>query len=122
MSVRRGDIYWVDLGTPRGSEQGGRRPALIVQNDKGNESSTTTIIAAITSKKKVSYPFHVEISAQESGLPQDSTVLLEQLLTINKDRLVGRIGSLSSAKMREIDRALQVSLGLLSLGDTHNRP
>ena len=122
MPVRRGDIYWVDFGTPRGSEQGGRRPALIIQNDKGNESSTTTIIAAITSKKKVSYPFHVEISTQESGLPQDSTVLLEQLLTINKDRLVGRIGSLSSAKMREIDRALQVSLGLLSLGDTHNRP
>ena len=115
MSVRRGDIYWVDLGTPRGSEQGGRRPALIIQNDTGNASSPTTIIAAITSKKKVSYPFHVDISALESGLPQDSTILLEQLLTINKDRLISLAGSLSSTKMREIDKALQISLGLLSL-------
>ncbi len=114
MSVRRGDIYWVDLGTPRGSEQGGRRPALIIQNDTGNVSSPTTIIAAITSKKKASYPFHVDISALESGLPQDSTILLEQLHTINKDQLISRAGSLSSTKMREIDKALQISLGLLS--------
>ena len=112
MPVRRGDIYWVDFGTPRGSEQGGRRPALIIQNDTGNMSSPTTIIAAITSKKKVSYPFHVDISALESGLPQDSTVLLEQLLTINKSRLISRVGGLSNAKMGEVDRALQASLGL----------
>lgn len=108
----RGEIYWVNFGAPRGSEQGGQRPALIVQNDAGNRSSTTTIIAAITSKKKASYPFHVDISALESGLPQDSTVLLEQLLTINKSRLIDRIGSLPSAKMLEIDQALKVSLGL----------
>lgn len=114
MPVRRGDIYWVDLGTPRGSEQGGRRPALIIQNDTGNVSSPTTIIAAITSKEKVSYPFHVDISTLESGLPQDSTVLLEQLLTINKSRLINRVGSLSSAKMGEVDRAIQASLGLSS--------
>lgn len=120
--VRRGDIYWVDFGVPRGSEQGGRRPALIVQNDIGNANSATTIIAAITSQHGVSYPFHVEISAQESGLPQDGTVLLEQLRTINKDRLTRRVGSLSSAKMKEVDKALQISLGLLSLGDTYNRP
>lgn len=112
MPVRRGEIYWVDFGTPRGSEQSGRRPALIVQNDTGNISSPTTIIAAITSKKRVSYPFHVDISAQESGLPQDSTVKLEQLLTISKDRLVSRVGTLSSAKMEEINRALKASLGL----------
>lgn len=110
--MRRGEIYWVNFGAPTGSEQGGQRPALIVQNDAGNRSSTTTIIAAITSKKKASYPFHVDISALESGLPQDSTVLLEQLLTINKSRLINRIGSLPSAKMLEIDQALKVSLGL----------
>lgn len=110
--MRRGDIYWVDFGPPRGSEQGGSSPALVVQNDIGNMSSPTTIIAAITSKKKVSYPFHIDVSALESGLPQDSTVLLEQLLTINKSRLINRIGSLSSAKMIEVDRALQASLGL----------
>ena len=114
MPVRRGDIYWVDFGTPKGSEQGGRRPALIIQNDTGNISSPTTIIAAITSKKKVSYTFHVDVSALESGLPQDSTILLEQLLTINKSRLTNRIGNLSSAKMLEVDRALKESLGLSS--------
>ncbi len=115
MLVRRGDIYWVDFGTPRGSEQGGRRPALIVQNDAGNLSSITTIIAAITSKIKGSYPFHVEVQATESGLPQDSTILLEQLLTINKDRLLERVGSLSSVKIKEVDNALQVSLGISPL-------
>jgi len=110
--VRRGDIYWVDFGNPRGSEQGGRRPALIVQNDTGNVSSPTTIIAAITSRRKGAYPFHVDIPALESGLPEDSTVLFEQLLTINKSRLINRLGSLSIAKMREVDKALEVSLGL----------
>lgn len=112
MPVRRGEIYWIDYGIPRGSEQGGRRPALIVQNNIGNINSPTTIIAAITSKKKVAYPFHVDISASESGLPQDSTVLLEQLLTIDQSRLISRVGTLSSAKMREVDEALQVSLEL----------
>lgn len=112
MAVRRGDIYWVDFGPSRGSEQGRRRPALIVQNDTGNANSPTTIIAAISSKKKGAYPFHVDISALESGLPKDSTVLLEQLLTIDQSRLMNRIGTLSNDKMREIDRALAVSLGL----------
>jgi mRNA interferase MazF len=114
MPVRRGEIYWVDFGTPRGSEQGGRRPALIIQNDAGNRNSSTTIIAAITSKQKASYPFHVEISGQESGLPEDSTVLLEQLLTINQSRLVARIGKLSSSKMLEVDKAINVSLDISS--------
>lgn len=115
MPVRRGDIYWVDLGTPRGSEQGGRRPALIVQNDTGNANSPTTIIAAITSRKKGVYPFHVHVRAEESGLPQDSTILLEQLLTVNQDRLIRRVGSLSAAKMKEVDKALHVSLGFAPL-------
>jgi len=110
--VRRGEIYWVDFGIPKGSEQGGRRPALIIQNDTGNNSSSTTIIAAITSKKKKAYPFHVEVSASESGLSEDGTVLLEQVFTIDQSRLIERIGSLSSARMTEVNKALQVSLGL----------
>jgi mRNA interferase MazF len=77
-------------------------------------SSPTTIVAAVTSRKKGAYPFHVDISALESGLPEDSTVLLEQLLTINKNRLINRVGSLSKGKMREVDKALEVSLGLAS--------
>ena len=108
----RGEIYWVDFGIPKGSEQGGRRPALILQNDTGNSSSPTTIIAAITSKNKKNYPFHVEISASESGLPQDSTIMLEQILTVDQSRLVGRVGGLSIMKMREVDKALHVSFGL----------
>jgi mRNA interferase MazF len=110
--VRRGEIYWVDFGIPKGSEQGGRRPTLIVQNDTGNMYSPTTIVAAITSKQKQEYPFHVGITAKESGLLRDSTVLLEQLQTINQDRLISKAGSLSNAKMRQVDEALKVSLGL----------
>ncbi|MEI6703482.1 MAG: type II toxin-antitoxin system PemK/MazF family toxin [Deltaproteobacteria bacterium] len=114
MRVRRGDIWWVDFGTPKGSEQGGKRPALIIQNNTGNACSSTTIIAALTSKNKGSYPFHVDISASESGLSQDGTVLTEQLRTISQDRLINLIGSLSPIKMKEIDQALQVSLGIIS--------
>jgi mRNA interferase MazF len=112
MLVRRGEIWWADFGIPRGSEQGGQRPALIIQNDIGNTHSTTTIVAAITGKTKASYPFHVEVSAQESELPQDSTILLEQILTISKSRLIRRAGILSSARLRDVDRALQFSLSL----------
>jgi len=112
MAVRRGEIYWVDFGTPRGSEQAGKHPALVIQNDIGNENSTTTIVAGITSQKKPSYPFHVAITATESGLPKDSTTLLEQLLTITQDRLLQRCGRLSPDKMREVDQALMHSLGL----------
>ena len=114
MPVRRGEVYWVDFGTPKGSEQGGRRPALIIQNDTGNSSSSTTIIAALTSKKKKAYPFHVEVSAAESGLSEDGTILLEQVLTIDQSRLIERIGNLSISKMREVDKAIHVSLGLSS--------
>lgn len=110
--VRRGEIYWVDFGIPRGSEQGGQRPALVVQNDVGNAYSSTTIVAAITSQQGQEYPFHVPITAEESGLRRDGTVLLEQIRTITKDRLVTKAGTLPSAKMREVDKALKVSLGL----------
>lgn len=112
MPVQRGEVYWVDFGVPRGSEQGGRRPALVIQNDIGNRNSSTTIVAAITSQQKRQYPFHVEIKANESGLPQDSTVLLEQIMTISQNRLVSKAGTLSSAKMAEVDEALKVSLEL----------
>ncbi len=111
--MRRGNIYWVDFGVPMGSEQGGRRPALIIQNDIGNKNSSTTIIAAITSKIYDSkYPFHVQISAKESGLSKDSTVKLEQIRTISVDRLIGIIGSLSPNKMLEVDKAIRDSFGL----------
>ena len=110
MAVRRGEIHWVDFGTPRGSEQAGKRPALVIQNDTGNESSPTTIVAAITSRMKKLYPFHVDIAAAESGLPQDSTILLEQILTISQDRLIQCCGQLGSSKMKEVDQALRHSL------------
>lgn len=111
LSVRRGEIFWVDFGMPLGSEQGGRRPALIIQNDVGNVSSETTIIAAITSRLyDVDYSFHVRIAAAESGLPQDSTVKLEQLRTISKARLLGRVGKLPADTMKRIDAALRYSL------------
>lgn len=113
MLVKRGDIYWLDFGTPVGSVQGGKRLALVIQNDAGNSSSPTTIVAAITSKEKKTYLFHVEISAQESGLPSDSTVLLEQLFTINKNRLTEKAGRLFTQKMNEVDKALKASLGII---------
>lgn len=116
LNVRRGDIYWVDFGIPAGSEQGGRRPALIIQNDIGNKSSTTTIIAAITSTTyKKNYPFLVEISKKESGLSKDSTVNLAQIRTISTNRLSNIIGRLSLNKISEIDEAIQASLGLTKL-------
>lgn len=113
MPVQRGDVYWVDFGTPRGSQQGGRRPALIIQNDTGNRSSPTTLVAAITSQQKKSYPFHVDFSAEESGLSRNGTVLLEQIRTVNQNMLVNKAGELSSAKMAAVDQALKVSMGLI---------
>jgi mRNA interferase MazF len=113
MLARRGDIWWVDFGTPIGSVQGGQRPALILQNDTGNANSSTTIVAAITSKKKRPYPFHVDISRQESGLTLDSVVMLEQIQTIPEIRLIRSEGKLSIAKMKEIDTALHFSLRLI---------
>ena len=110
MTVKRGEIYLVDFGTPRGSEQGGERPALVIQNNIGNENSPTTIVAAITSRIKRPYPFHVDVTAAESGLRENSTILLEQIRTIPQDRLMQRCGQLSYNKMKEVDRALRLSL------------
>lgn len=114
--LRRGEIYVADLSPVRGHEQGGTRPVLVIQNDVGNEYASTTIVAAITSRTKKQMPIHVGITTDESGLPQDSIVLLEQIRTLDKERLERKIGSLSQEKMREVDRALCKSLGLKRRG------
>jgi mRNA interferase MazF len=113
--IRRGEIYWVDWSPGRGHEQSGRRPALVIQNDLGNQFSATTIVAALTTRIRRPYPFHVEVSAIEGGLPDDSMVLLEQIQTIDSDRLQERIGALDSGRMIQVDRALMRSLGIGSL-------
>jgi len=111
--VRRGEIYWLDMPVGQGSMQQGRRPVLIIQNDRGNSSSTTTIVAAITSQRRQrSYPFQVAFSAQESGLRLDGTILCEQIQTIDQARLGDLAGSVPADRMQEVDEALRWSLGL----------
>ncbi|MBE6778743.1 MAG: type II toxin-antitoxin system PemK/MazF family toxin [Ruminococcaceae bacterium] len=113
MTVHRGDIYYADLSPVVGSEQGGTRPVLIVQNDVGNRFSPTVIAAAITSQKdKTRLPTHIQLQATGSGLQRDSIVLLEQIRTLDKRRLKEHMGRLDDVSMRRIDRALQVSFGL----------
>jgi mRNA interferase MazF len=114
--VRRGEIYYADLSPVIGSEQGGVRPVLIVQNDIGNKYSPTVIIAAITSQiNKGKLPTHVEIGASDYGLPKDSVILLEQIRTIDKKRLKEKIGFLSADIMKQADEALQISFGLIDI-------
>jgi mRNA interferase MazF len=110
--LQRGDIYRLDFGSPKGSVQAGMRPALVIQNDVGNRTSPTTIVAAVTARHKKSYPFHVEVSKGDSGLLEDSTVLLEQIQTVPKDRLIEKLGSLQKHNLTEVDRALVHSLGI----------
>lgn len=113
MNIKRGDIYYADLSPVVGSEQGGVRPVLIVQNDVGNKYSPTVIAAAITSQQtKAKLPTHIEIGAQNSGLAKDSVVLLEQVRTIDKKRLKEKMGSINENSMKEINNAISVSLGL----------
>ena len=113
MMIKRGDIYYADLSPVVGSEQGGIRPVLIVQNDVGNKYSPTVIAAAITSQKyKNSLPTHIRVNADGCGLAKDSIVLLEQVRTIDKRRLKERMGNLDDVDMDRIDRALSVSFGL----------
>ena len=110
--VRRGELYYADLSPVVGSEQGGVRPVLVVQNDVGNKYSPTVIAAAVTSRiDKAKLPTHIELSAREYGLTKDSVVLLEQIRTLDKTRLKERIGQVSADKMRKINEALLVSLG-----------
>ena len=113
MTVKRGDIYYADLSPVVGSEQGGTRPVLIVQNDVGNKYSPTVIAAAITSKKlKAKLPTHISVNADECGLSKDSVVLLEQIRTLDKQRLKERMGELDEGAMTKVDNALSVSFGL----------
>ena len=110
--MKRGDIYRADLDPVIGSEQGGVRPVLIIQNDTGNLHSPTVIVAAITSRRKKStLPVHVLITAEESGLPADSVVLTEQVRTLEKSRLTRYLGRLGEDAMARIDAALSRSLG-----------
>ena len=113
MNIRRGDIFYADLRPVVGSEQGGIRPVLIIQNDVGNRHSPTVICAAITSKmNKAKLPTHVEIQAGRDQIVRDSVILLEQLRTIDKRRLKDRVCHLDDEMLTRVDRALQVSLEL----------
>ena len=113
MIIKRGDIFYADLSPVIGSEQGGIRPVLIVQNDIGNKYSPTVIAAAITSQiNKAKLPTHIEISAQEYGLAKDSVILLEQIRTIDKKRLKEKIGHLDDGLMKKVNEALSISFGL----------
>lgn len=113
MVVKRGDIFYADLSPVVGSEQGGTRPVLVVQNDIGNKFSPTVIIAAITSKiDKAKLPTHIEISAEEYGLCKDSVILLEQIRTIDKKRLREKIGRLDDEHMLAVNDAMEISFGL----------
>jgi len=110
--IKRGELYYADLSPVVGSEQGGVRPILIVQNDTGNKYSPTIIGAAVTSQiNKAKLPTHIEISANEFGLVKDSVILLEQIRTLDKRRLKERIGELSPITMRKVNTALLISLG-----------
>lgn len=114
MMVKRGEIYYADLSPVVGSEQGGVRPVLIVQNDIGNRHSPTVIAAAITSQKdKAKLPTHIPVQADSCGLTKDSIVLLEQIRTIDKRRLKDRMGALDATAMTRINDALQISFGLM---------
>ena len=113
MSVKRGEIYYADLSPVVGSEQGGIRPVLIVQNDVGNRYSPTVIAAAITSQKdKAKLPTHIELDTQHSGLQKNSVVLLEQIRTIDKRRLKEKMGEVDFGVMNQINTALSISFGL----------
>ncbi|MDF2949340.1 MAG: mazF [Sedimentibacter sp.] len=112
--VKRGDVYYADLSPVIGSEQGGVRPVLIVQNDIGNRYSPTVIVSAITSQiNKAKLPTHIEISSEDFSLPKDSVVLLEQIRTIDKKRLKEKIGRFDKNLMGEVDDCLKISLGLI---------
>lgn len=114
--VKRGDVFFADLSPVVGSEQGGTRPVLIIQNDIGNRFSPTVIIAAITAQiQKAKLPTHVEINAKKYNFERDSVILLEQVRTIDKSRLTDKITQLDDALMSEVDVALAISLGLVKV-------
>ncbi|MCQ2564442.1 MAG: type II toxin-antitoxin system PemK/MazF family toxin [Clostridia bacterium] len=113
MEINRGDIFYADLSPVVGSEQGGVRPVLVVQNDVGNKYSPTVIIAAITSQlSKAKLPTHIELNKQQYNLPKDSVVLLEQIRTLDKRRLKDKVGMIDALTMQRIDVAIMISLGI----------
>ena len=126
MSVKRGDIYYADLSPVVGSEQGGLRPVLIIQNDVGNKYSPTVIAAAITSRLgKNRLPTHIDVYADRVGLVKDSVILLEQMRTLDKRRLKEKMGHLDESMMDEVNRAIAVSVGLgdwQPSGEVHAKP
>ncbi|MBO8171643.1 MAG: type II toxin-antitoxin system PemK/MazF family toxin [Bacillaceae bacterium] len=114
MIVKRGDVFFADLSPVVGSEQGGVRPVLVIQNDIGNRFSPTVIVAAITAQiQKAKLPTHVEINAKTYGFDRDSVILLEQIRTIDKQRLTDKITHLDEEMMMKVDESLQISLGLI---------
>ena len=122
MGAKRGDIYYADLSPVVGSEQGGIRPVLIVQNDVGNRFSPTVIAAAITSQRtKAKLPTHIELDAEDCGLSKNSIILLEQIRTIDKQRLRERMGRLNDFSMQKVDHALSISFGLAEAQETDDR-
>ncbi|MPM11452.1 Endoribonuclease MazF [bioreactor metagenome] len=113
--IQRGEIYYADLSPTVGCEQGGVRPVLIVQNNTGNKHSPTVIAAAITSQiGKYKLPTHIKLPANDTGLPKDSVALLEQVRTLDKRRLKGKVGILDANTMGQVDNAIAVSFGLFS--------
>ncbi len=122
MNVKRGDIYYADLSPVVGSEQGGLRPVLIIQNDVGNRYSPTVIAAAITSKlDKTHLPTHIDIHANEVGLARDSVILLEQIRTLDKKRLKEKMGHLDDVTMNSVNYAIAVSFGMGDIYDDSRR-
>ncbi|WP_139491921.1 type II toxin-antitoxin system PemK/MazF family toxin [Brevibacillus dissolubilis] len=114
MIVKRGDVFFADLSPVVGSEQGGVRPVLVIQNDIGNRFSPTVIVAAITAQiQKAKLPTHVEIDAKTYGFDRDSVILLEQIRTIDKQRLTDKITHLDDEMMERVNESLQISLGLI---------
>ncbi|MDE6597513.1 MAG: type II toxin-antitoxin system PemK/MazF family toxin [Clostridia bacterium] len=112
MTIKRGELYYADLSPVVGSEQGGVRPVLVVQNDVGNKYSPTVIAAAVTSKiNKAKLPTHIELPSHSYGLAKDSVILLEQIRTLDKRRLKERIGELNEITMTQVDKAILISLG-----------
>lgn len=113
MLIRRGDLFWVDLAPTQGSEQAGRRPVVVIQNDTGNSFAPTVIVAPMTTKSFLKeYPTNVSVPKGESGLKEDSTVLLSQIRTLDKKRLEKKIGHLSGDHLGKVDQAIKISLGL----------
>ena len=122
MNIKRGDIYYADLSPVVGSEQGGLRPVLIIQNDVGNRYSPTVIAAAITSRMgKNRLPTHIDIHADKVGLAKDSVVLLEQIRTLDKRRLKERMGHLDDKTMQTVNSAIAVSFGIGAIAAREER-